>query len=293
MIVSKRQLFAKEAAASNSNAQRHHFDCGDRKLWMGLLILFAVADAGAAPISFWAGEGDANDSGGSNHGSLNTTSFAPGVSGQAFQFSGTGPGVVVNDDPTLRLTELTVSFWAKKTDLNSVDVVLQKGGDWTQNQTDYGVTVNSAANQFGFYFFYAGGYRGTVGFADLEWHHYVATAKNGEINPRLWIDGVEKAVTLVNNSTPMVLNSSSTSALEIGWQSGITYYSSLTLDSLSIYGSVLSDAQVKALFETGSSSHVPDSGSTLALFGFSIFALLPLLDGARSRCYTSHGASLV
>ena len=70
-------------------------------------------------ISWWRGEGNANDAIGSNHGALmNGASFAPGLVGTAFQFDGINDVVSIPDAPSLRLNLLsprTIEAWAFRT----------------------------------------------------------------------------------------------------------------------------------------------------------------------------------
>src|SRR6266404_464664 len=64
-------------------------------------------------VSWWKGEGNANDSVGSNNGVLQGgTTFAPGKVGQAFNFNGTSAFVQVADAASLRFTNaVTVEAW--------------------------------------------------------------------------------------------------------------------------------------------------------------------------------------
>src|SRR6185295_719857 len=66
-------------------------------------------------IAWWRGEGNANDSVGSNHGQLfGATSFAPGKVGRGFVFNGVTDFVLVPDSPSLDLTnEITMEMWFK------------------------------------------------------------------------------------------------------------------------------------------------------------------------------------
>ena len=64
-------------------------------------------------MAWWAGEGNANDSVGTNHGnSSGGTGFVPGMAGQAFSFDGLN-GRVTNGMAGLTniLNSYTVEFW--------------------------------------------------------------------------------------------------------------------------------------------------------------------------------------
>ena len=81
-------------------------------------------------VSWWRGEGDANDSAGTNNGVLQGgVAFVPGEVGQAFSFDGSSNSYVeVPDSPTLRLTnELTIECWAKRLNPSEGAVLAGKG----------------------------------------------------------------------------------------------------------------------------------------------------------------------
>ena len=70
-------------------------------------------------VSWWPGEGDANDIQGNNHGTLqNGATFAPGMVGQAFGFDGVNDYIVVRDSTNLNFnstSSITVDAWMFRT----------------------------------------------------------------------------------------------------------------------------------------------------------------------------------
>ena len=86
-----------------------------------LLLVMAFVGPAAAQIcveppaglvSWWPGDGHANDIAGDNHGSLqNGATFSAGLVGDAFQFDGVDAFVLVLSDPSLTLAKFTVEFW--------------------------------------------------------------------------------------------------------------------------------------------------------------------------------------
>jgi len=63
-------------------------------------------------VSWWTGDGHANDIAGNNHGSLeNGATFSAGLVGDAFQFDGLNAFVLVPSDASLTLAKFTVDFW--------------------------------------------------------------------------------------------------------------------------------------------------------------------------------------
>ena len=98
-----------------------------------------------------------------------------------------------------------------------------------------------------FYFYYAGGWRGTSGVTDFGWHYYAVVATQGAANPQLYIDGVAKPVQYSGGSSTIDLNPS-TSPLHLGAQIDpvYTYYGETVLDDVSIWNTALSQSTIQA-----------------------------------------------
>ena len=234
---------------------------------VGLFCLLSAFQAWSADcvtppaglVSWWPGEGNANDIVGTNNGTLyNGVGFAPGVVGQAFSFNGSSNSYVeVADSPALQLTNaVTIECWAKRLNTAEVHILVEKGGDWTGGQTDYELGLNdtdSGGSHFGFSF--AGGWRGCAVTPDTAWHHYAAVAANGQANPILYIDGVPQPIVYSGGPSTMDLFAS-TRALHIGAQldpqTGWFKYSDTVIDELSIYSRALTAAEIQAIYNAGS-----------------------------------------
>jgi len=205
-------------------------------------------------ISYWNFDsaGTAIDSVGSNPGTLvNDPIWTTGKVGGALSFDGVDDYVEVADDPSLIITDtLSIEFWAKRQNFG-FDLVLEKGGDWTGGQTDYGVGLLSLNNNM-FYFIYNGGFRGTSGVSDYDWHHYVVVAKNGDVNPTLYIDGVAKAVDF-SGGLDIISMYPSDLPLHIGAQvdTVASYYGNNVLDEVAIYNRALSAYEVNQDYQKG------------------------------------------
>lgn len=84
-------------------------------------------------VAFWAGEGNACDSAGANHGKLaGGASFAPGKVGQAFKLDGKDGCIEVGNPKALQITgDQTVAMWIKPARLGVRQNILHKafGGE--------------------------------------------------------------------------------------------------------------------------------------------------------------------
>ncbi len=139
--------------------------------------------AGSGLVGWWKAESNTVDTISGNSGTFqNGDTFATGEVGQSFTFNGTNSYVEAQDSPALRLTnELTIEFWVKRQRFdNSVEYCVEKGGDWTAGQQNYGVTLSRQSINYAVTFHFAGGWRGAGSVADGNWHHCAVVARNGE-----------------------------------------------------------------------------------------------------------------
>jgi hypothetical protein len=97
-------------------------------LILAVVALAAVpASAGASTvIHWWKADGNANDSVGTNNGSLvGDTGFATGESGQAFSFDGSGDYVSIPDDPSHYFTgSFSMDAWMKTSGTNLQQMIV-------------------------------------------------------------------------------------------------------------------------------------------------------------------------
>ena len=171
-------------------------------------------------VSWWRGESNAVDCISGNNGVLsNGVTYAQAEVNQGFCFNTTSNYIEVPDSPGLRLTnELTVELWVKRLRLDSPapDYILEKGGDWTGNDQNYGVALHWSLYNYCVQFLTAGAWRGAGSISDTNWHHVAVTARNGDSDPTFYIDGVQQPV-LYGEGGNINLNPS-TRPLHIGAQ---------------------------------------------------------------------------
>jgi uncharacterized repeat protein (TIGR01451 family) len=215
--------------------------------------------SGCAPpaglVSWWPGEGDARDIVGTNHGSLqNGATFAPAVVGQGFLFDGINDFVLVNDGPTLDLTnEITVELWYK---------LHRAGGEPLFDKREFGGRGNYGAtlsSQHGIQVFYDDP---TVGGVEISavppplpatdvFHHFAATFRqlNSDfVEVVTFVDGVVLRTTVMQGSLARTVNDV---PFFIGAEGGPGAVMAGIIDEVSLYNRALSAAEIRNVFDAG------------------------------------------
>jgi hypothetical protein len=163
---------------------------------VGLLFLLSTfrawsGDCVSPPaglVSWWPGEGNANDIAGTNNGTLvGGVGFAPGEVGQAFTFDGSTGYVQVADAPSLHCTNaLTVEAWVYPTSLGAYHEIVSKwaGGYTTSVEPDgriylsvYSNTLATSATTLS-----------TTSVPPNQWTHFAATYDGSAL--RMYINGI-------------------------------------------------------------------------------------------------------
>jgi len=90
-----------------------------------LVVPNACVSAPSGLIGQFVADGDAQDLTSTNRGTLTSVTFGPGVSGQAFQFSGNGL-VTVPDSVALRPTSVSIVGWFSANAFNGLQVLVSK-----------------------------------------------------------------------------------------------------------------------------------------------------------------------
>ena len=237
-----------------------------RKLiWMGLILTFlflpvneVVAQTCVAPpsglVSWWPGDGNANDIAGSNNGTLQGgATFAPGLVGKAFSFTAVGHQVEVPDSPNLNLESLpgaTFEGWFKSfggLDTQGGDVVIVAkhtcgiGTGWFFTTQQGGFIGNH----------YVGGFGVTeLNLNDSQFHHF-AIVKDGS-NYFEYIDG-----NLISSDTEPAFGTATAAPVQIGnittgTCSAEKHQLNGLVDEVEIYNRALSSDEIKAIFDAGS-----------------------------------------
>ena len=142
----------------------------------------------ASLVSWWPGDGNAQDIADENHGTLHDdTMFAPGMVSQAFSFDGDGDYVAVPGSASFNaLTSvITVDAWIKVSSFPDTHSTIISKGDtsWRLQRVGDSNTIRFGTNHPEFH-----DLDGTIPVDDGQWHH-VAGVFDGTTK-YLYIDGV-------------------------------------------------------------------------------------------------------
>jgi hypothetical protein len=232
-----------------------------------LLVVNPLPPCVAAPsglVSWWRGEGDANDSVGANSGVLfNGATFAPGKVGQAFSFDGVTSYVRIPDNPSLHLTNaLTIEAWVYPTSAGSYYNIVSKWNlpDWLQ--TSY-TTALGPDGRLGFGVCASGDQSitppvsttSTNSVPTNQWTHFAATYDGSAL--RVYLNGICEDQVPYNQgifpgTDPLAIGSAGAFA------SGqvISPFAGL-IDEPAIYNRALSAAEIQAIYYARSSGKCP------------------------------------
>jgi len=150
----------------------------------------------AGLVSWWPGEGNANDIFGSNNGTLvNGTTFAAGKVGQAFSLDGATDYVQVPNHSALEpATAITVDFWFNASSPGANAYLLSKG---QQGCSFASYSFNRVGGSGGLFFdvhtannLLARSPESANTIFDGTWHHVAGTYNDSTV--RLFVDGVEQ-----------------------------------------------------------------------------------------------------
>jgi hypothetical protein len=210
-------------------------------------------------VSWWPGEGNANDVIGTNNGTLvGGASYAAGEVGQAFSFDGTNGYVSIPDSPSLDtfVSSITIEAWIKVNQFNSYPdwngIVTKGNSSWRLarygNSSVIGFSTSGLSNV---------DLPGTQNVNDGQWHH-VAAVYDGT-NKYIYVDGVLDATvpatgTIAQNSYPVCIGENG-EALGHLWNG--------LIDEASIYNRALSALEIQTIYAAGSGGKCPFSAPVI------------------------------
>jgi hypothetical protein len=201
-------------------------------------------------ISWWPGEGNANDALGANNGAVQGgTTFAPGMVGQAFSFDPASGTVIVPDSSSLELTsQLTIEAWINARSASTDQAIVSKvGGAAGNNGYQFMLSGNTFLGQFNSpgqawpsARVISSGVISTGVWTHLAWTYDQATM-------RLYLNGQLVATNAVGAKA--IVSSSST--LRISGDDNNHVYFDGMIDEPSVYSRALSASEIAAIYNAG------------------------------------------
>jgi hypothetical protein len=217
----------------------------------------------AGLISWWPGDGSANDLQTTNNGTLmgGATAGAAGMVAQAFSFDGTNSYVQIPDSASLRPTNFTIECWVRFRSLNSAGSGSSPAGDqylvFKQNSRsasfegfDLSKTRISGGDVFRLLISSASGQSAEIRSSTLvatgAWYHVAAV--RGTNFTQLYVNGVLERQTNVTfaqdyGALPVYFGTSGQSF----WDHKLNGF----LDEVSLYNRALSSNEVAAIYSAG------------------------------------------
>jgi hypothetical protein len=221
----------------------------------------------ANPVSWWKGEGNANDSAGVNNGTLHGgVAFAPGEVGQAFSFDGSSGYVDLGNNASLNLPgSLTVSVWVNARSLTQAKYLF---ADFDPNgyvsQGSLGIAPTGTGNHFFWDQFYTDGTPanpigyGTTSINLNQWYHVAVVRDDSAKTVQLFVNGAldlsasYAGHTVVGLQRHKILGGA-------GAEFTGDFFNGL-IDEAMLYNRALTASEVQSLFNSGFSNF---SGTTL------------------------------
>jgi hypothetical protein len=217
-------------------------------------------------VSWWPGDGNANDIVSGNNGTVHGATFAPGQVDQALSCDGVDDYVEVASSPTLQFGtgDFTIDFWARIRDpfVNTQVLVTTQA-----THTDPpGISVHSRGisppvNTV-LFDIADGGNKQTITVpvpTDLLFHHFAFTRSGTDIKG--YVDGVDQTTVL---TAAGVANMDSPADLLFG-RSGSSSIAGQhfagQLDEIEIYNRALSESEIQAIFAAGSAGKCKNADS--------------------------------
>lgn len=235
-----------------------------------LFLAGFTADAHASLVSWWRADGDVSDSADSNNGALeNGTSFAAGISGQAFSFDGIDDGIAIPYNPNLSPANITVGAWVKAIQTGDNQLVVDHSHGQIGGSDGTGWVLQIRPD-------------GKIGFAygngDPSWTGSFATS-GAIVTDNVWhyvagtLDGTTVKVYVDGIPTSAPYSGAATSNLRdvrMGshWN-GARYFNGL-IDEVQLYDNVLSDSEIMDIYQ--GNTVIPEP-ATMAMFGLGLIGM--------------------
>lgn len=220
-------------------------------------------------VGWWKGEGNANDSAGTNNGSLSASgaTYATGEVGQGFRFDGTNGYMQIPDSDALKPANVTCEAWVwldpgLPSHHGGEQIVFKKNtwSAWFEGYSLLKITIDNGDGTYSDRFQFCISRDGNQVAINSQtiaqrgvWYHVAATYDGNQ--SKLYVNGVLEAsatagFALDYDTTPIFIGTSGTWAPYLSMFGGI-------IDEVSIYKRALSSNEIAAIYNAGSGGKCP------------------------------------
>ena len=221
-------------------------------------------------VSWWAAEGNANDSFGTNNGMIEgNLDYTTGEAGQAWQFDGTSTAIHIPASSSLDVGAnggLTIEGWIKPASLT----VNEPLAVWNNGTDNLGVHLqlnqppvwggNGPGSFFSTISDTVGGAHNIASPANVlstnNWNHVALTYDRASGMAALYLNGVAVTVANLGSFTPLTSYDFYLGYSPPDPSFGLYYYTGL-MDEMSLYNKALSAGQIQAIYNAGSAGKCP------------------------------------
>ena len=249
----------------------------------------------------WNGENNANDSVGTNHGTLmNGTTFTTGKLGKAFTFDGVNDYIEFPSN-TMNLTgDFTISFWVNLSSLTGHQFFISNVVNQSSLYRGFAIVKNNTTNLINVQFYNSNSSVDVFSSSAMvanTWYNIVLTRKSG-VSTKLYVNGVLSG----SNTSTMDPNYYTSQACQIGGYnntaSPATYFTNGNIDSLTTWNKAISQDEVTQLYNLGTGTQYPFSGQTLpsannqfAIDNGTLMSGCTFTDGKIGKAFTFDGVN--
>jgi hypothetical protein len=227
----------------------------------GIVFLFSVSLASAALtdnlVSYWTFDGNAEDSVGSNDGTVTGATYGAsyGIINGAYSYDGSGDYIDVGNSSTLNpTTALTVAAWIKiPASPDSSDVIFAK-----RSSTAYAYDMSfSSASGLMYWRINSNTYAAisTTDFRDNTYHFIVGTYDKSKIY--LYVDGELEDDYTYSSDINKITEKLYFGRRGAGFTTANTGYLTGYIDELGLWSRALSQSEITALYNSGSGLQYP------------------------------------
>jgi len=222
------------------------------------------------PVSWWPGDGNANDIINGNDGTLqNGATFAPGKVGQAFSFDGVDDFVDIGKPPSLAFDNddaFSIEAWINIDDTTTQKTIFAKSLTAGSPFTGYVFKVNNNVltvllqsdtfNDIDF--------NGGTTLIPGRWYHVALTYDGSSTlaGTKIYLDGVEESKTTISDVIPPLGSLLNIGNAVIGARVSNTNaieHMHGRIDEVEVYSRVLTSAEILAIFNAGSAGKCKDT----------------------------------